>query len=923
MKTQQLNHHSGDARRAMLVTGLLGLLWLVGVQTPGFAQTALTGGLRGTITDRAGAVIPNAPATIESKSLAARRETTTDSNGQFTFLGLTPANDYQLTINAGNFRPATRDGITVVSEQTLAVDLSLEVAAVNEAVNVAATDGVALAASPEISSVLDEQTLRQLPSNGRNLVRYALLNPHVRNTSGLGGDSFATSRLSINGQIFRETHHKLDGNSNFDALFNNAPLLGVSVSAVQEFKVLTNQFAAEYGGTSAGFLVVTTKAGSNEWHGEGFFFGRPSGIQARPPLANRRVPNQALQYGGAVGGPISKDKTFFFVNYERNEQDRGAFIQSPAPRTFIGELNDQLALVRVDHRFSDRHTLAARLNGQRTTNTNPGDRVAGLNQPSFAQTSATQAVGAQITDTLTLGRLVNELRASYVNALPSNSFPVEPAVGIVRPGFSTAGVSSYSQVRLRVHQLTDQATVQFGKHVVRGGLELVRQKLVDRSFDLFGTYTFVPGAPRAGEQPTQFTQRFGAAILRYGQTRFAGFIQDDWRATTKLTLNLGLRYDYQSTVSDRNNFGPRLGFAYDLTGDGQTIVRGGVGVYYDQPFFHGLTQRYFLNAPQSLTPTVTLAFGAPGFPTFPNSLGALPSGATFPPRNVFLRGAELRSPYTTQESVGLQRKLPGDFVVSADYVHSFSVKQLTAYNRNAPSPFPRAAPGQVRTVAAADATRPLTTLDGVRVRQVLESANAGKAYYDALTVSLSRRLTRRYQLDARYVYSSALNSITDDHLGVNPNEFSDIIRGERGPSDFHQRHRFVAYGTALLPWEMAVTGVATLASGLPVNAITGVDNNGDTIVIDRPVGFGRNAFRAPRQTTFDVSLARRVNLGGERAQLELRGDVFNIFNGSNYQRLNNVYGNGATPVATFLQPLAGISNVDPPRQFQFAVRLLF
>ncbi len=925
-------------RNSMLSFGSA-VLWLImvvvwlGLTGAALAQTALTGGLRGAVTDKTGAALPGGQVQIESKTLLIRRETVTDARGHFTFLGLTPAADYRLTAVAAGFRPASLDGITVVSEETIALDIGLEVAAVNENIDIAATDGTALASSPEISSVLNGQRLRELPSNGRILGRFALSNPHVRNTAGLGGDGLSATRLSINGQIFRETHYKLDGNSNFDALFNNAPLQGVSVSAVQEFKVLTNQFSAEYGGTSSGFLVVTTKTGSDELHGEGFFFGRPSGIQARPPLASLRAPNQLLQFGAAIGGPVIKDKTYFFANYERLAQDRGAFIQSPAPVVFTGELRDQLALIRVDHKISEGHTLAARLNGQRTTNNNPNDRISGLVQPSNGQSNVTQSVGAQITDTLTIGKLVNELRASYVNALPSNSFPLQPSVGVVRPGYSTEGFSSYSFVRVRAYQLTDQATLQVGRHVMRAGLEYVRQKLDDRSYDLFGTYTFAAGAPKPNEMPTQYTQRFGEARLYYGQTRFAGFIQDDWRVNNRLTLNLGMRYDYQSIIADKNNFGPRIGLAYDLMGDGNTVVRAGIGVYYDQPFFHGFTQRYLLNAPQALTLTATLTPGQPGFPTFPNSLprdlSSLPPGATVPPRSLFLEGSDLRSPYTWQETVGVQHSFAGDWTISADYIHTFQVKQLTAYDINAASSFPRTAPGQLRSVTAADATRPFSTYLGTPVRRVLESANGGKSYYNALSLSLAKRFARRYQFDARYVYSSAINSVTDDHLGANPNEYSDVVGAERGASDFHQRHRFVAYGTVLLPFAASLTGVATLASGLPVNAITGVDNNGDTVIFDRPINpatgvpYSRNAFRAPRQTTFDLSLARDINLGNDRAKLELRVDVFNLFNGSNYQRLNNVYGNGAAPAATFLQPIAGISNVDPGRQFQFGMRLKF
>jgi hypothetical protein len=913
---------------------LLLLPWVLLVfaaSVPG--QTALTGGLRGTATDKGGGALPGALVTVESRSLLRKLETTTDSSGRFTLLGLTPATDYEITINATGFKPETRGGVVIVSETIIAVDIAIEVRPVNETVNVLANDDATLSSTPEISQTIDAGRIKTLPANGRNLVRYALLDPHVRNTSALGGDGFAQNRLGINGNIYRETHHKLDGNANFDALFNNSPLQQVSIAAVQEFKVLTNQFTAEYGGTSAGFLVTTTKSGSNELHGEGFFFGRPSGIAARPPLATVRIPNQLLQYGGSIGGPIKKDKTFFFANYERTVQDRGAFLQRSLlfpEGFFFGDMNDHLALVKVDHRFSDMNTLAVRVNGNRNTNTNAGDRIGGLIRSSNAQVNALQNVGAQINHTMTVGKLINELRVSYINALPSNSYPLTPSVGVIRPGVSTEGFSAFSSVRLRNSQIVDQITIQFGRHVIRAGGDYVRQKIYDFGFNQFGDYRFSAcdastetAAQCLAKAPTQYVQRFGTAALRSGQTRFAAFVQDDWRATPKLTLNLGLRYDWQSILDDRNNFGPRIGFAYDPRGNGDTVIRGGVGVYYDQPFYHGYIQHFLLGGVIAPTFTYTIAAGDPAFPQFPNSLSAPPSGSSLPRRDLFLRGDNTRSPYTTQESFGVQQRIAGGWVATTDVIHHLAVKQLQPFDINAASPFPRTAPGQMRSVADADRTRAFTTYQGAPTRIVRRMANAGKAYYNALDLGLRRRFSERHQFEAHYVYSSAINSITDDHMSVNPNEFSDTVGGERGPSDFHQRHRFVANGTVALPWRTTFTTVASLASGLPVNAITGVDNNGDTVVVDRPVGFGRNAFRAPRQTSFDMSIAKSVALYKERARLEFRADIFDLFNGSNFYRLNNVYGNGATPQPTFLQPVAGVTNVDPGRQFQFGLRMIF
>jgi hypothetical protein len=211
---------------------------------------------------------------------------------------------------------------------------------------------------------------------------------------------------------------------------------------------------------------------------------------------------------------------------------------------------------------------------------------------------------------------------------------------------------------------------------------------------------------------------------------------------------------------------------------------------------------------------------------------------------------------------------------------------------------------------------------GVAVRQLRQTENGGSAVYHGFDVGLKRGFRGRFQMEARYLLNSAFNNITDDHLGANPNEWSDAGRGERGPSDFAQRHRFVGHGLARLPWGVSVSGIVTAASALPVNALTGIDNNGDGNVTDRPAGFGRNAFRGWPQRSVDLSVSRTVRLG-EKARVEFRGDVFNATNHSNFYSFNRNYGNGAAPVSTFLAPLGGVANADWGRQFTFGVRSYF
>ncbi|HXG82461.1 MAG TPA: TonB-dependent receptor [Pyrinomonadaceae bacterium] len=594
---------------------------------------------------------------------------------------------------------------------------------------------------------------------------------------------------------------------------------------------------------------------------------------------------------------------------------------------------------KIDHRISDNHTIGLRLNASRKTNNNVNDRITFNSQaaqqalPGTAVLGATQAFGIQVNDNYVINsNIVNEFRVSYTNALPSDSQPVTPSIVIIRPGISTDGNGSFGKVRLQNAQIVNQMSVQFGRHSLKFGGDYTRQTLRDVSYQQFGTYTL--GATPTAANPqgiSRFTQQVAAEDLRYGQTRFAAFMQDDWRFNSQLTFNLGLRYDYQSLIDDYNNFGPRLGFAYDVGGKGDTVIRGGAGMYYDQPFFHGFTQRYLLNGPTAARGTIELT-GAAAAAFFPNSFDPRSPVPQTARRSLFLKGDDLTSPYTLQFSLGVQRKLFGDWVANADVIHSFSRGLLTAFNRNAPSPFPRTEFGQIRgggtianAQALANATRPFNTFQGVPVTDVLVSTNAGNANYDALILGVTKRFGNRFTFAANYVLSSSIDSITDDHLGANPNEFSDVVGAERAQTDFNQRHRFVSYGTVALPYRSQFSLVATIASGIRINPITGVDNNGDGRTVDRPAGFERNSFVGRGQTRFDASLSKsfRVNMINESARFEIRADVFNLFNNSNFYRFNNVYGNGAIPISTFGQPIGGISNVDPGRQIQFTARFVF
>jgi hypothetical protein len=233
----------------------------------------------------------------------------------------------------------------------------------------------------------------------------------------------------------------------------------------------------------------------------------------------------------------------------------------------------------------------------------------------------------------------------------------------------------------------------------------------------------------------------------------------------------------------------------------------------------------------------------------------------------------------------------------------------------------RTRPGQI----AVTSIRPLSTYAGVGVNNIIQVQNGNSTAYDALRVDLLRHGGKRFDWNTSYIYAAALTYSVFQGEGTTgvPNDWYHQKTGEYGPTDFNQRHRSISYGTVHLPFSSHLTGVFTAATGLPVNPITGVDNNKDGYSnTDRPVGFSRDSLRGPKQISIDLSAGKTVALG-EKLSVDLRADAFNLFNHGNFVSLNNVYGNGAAPASTFLGHLAGLSNADPGRQLQFGARLMF
>jgi outer membrane receptor protein involved in Fe transport len=473
-------------------------------------------------------------------------------------------------------------------------------------------------------------------------------------------------------------------------------------------------------------------------------------------------------------------------------------------------------------------------------------------------------------------------------------------------------------------QIGDTLTLQRGRHAFTIGGEVVRVDARDYSDTPLGTYTFAPGPPRPDEHPLTYTQTFGVADLKYGQTQASAFVQDEWRLSNHVTTSLGLRYEVQSITDDRTNFAPRAGIAWDVAGDGRTVVRSAAGVYFDQYYMY-LTRRYITLGPASPQASYTWSWGDPGFPNFPDSLASVPSGKATGSRDIMIPGDRLHNPRALQASVGLERQIRSGLVVHVSAMNTHTVRQMRVDDINHPKPFDRTAANQVRTPQAANLTRPYSTYEGIPVRDIAEIVNTAESSYRSLDLGLTARFGGRGTVSARYVWASSIAYsmfYADANSGV-PNEWwPDWDRFERGPSDFHQPHRLIVDASVPLPFDTQLSTVVTAASGLPVNPVTGRDNNGDSYSVDRPIGLDRNSFRGPAQVNVDVVGAKRIPFGA-RLRAEARLEVFNLFNRANFIKVNGIYGEGPAPLATFLTPIAGITNTDPSRQIQVSVKLIF
>ena len=701
------------------------------------------------------------------------------------------------------------------------------------------------------------------------------------------------------------------------------------------------------------------------------------------------LPDRLHQVSGSIGGPIVKDKTFVFVSADYTRQDRTTFLSSTLPAfvlpadgslDYVGRYRQKLVNVRLDHKLTPAQTLMVRGNYDKFFDTNPNDAVVGTSAPTVARRYTRGSRSAQVNHTGVLSsNLLNEARFAYLDGAPVTLWEAQsPSTTYTRAGSVpfTIGESRASDIVGHQAQFADTVSWSRGRHDLRVGGSVIRHTSGGTGSEpgqaTLGTVTFLNTTTAPFTQLTladvqQYTQPVSYGITSYQMKQWmsVAFVQDRFRVSDQLTVDAGLRYDRQTLTDATKNVAPRLGFSWHPRADSRTVVRGGYATYYTQIRANAIAGALTGGLDGLVTYTATP--GQTGFPTcltgscLPVAIDprTLPL-AQQPPRNITIRAGQrdffhsqfaayglnfdllpnypdtFVNPRSQVTSIGAEREIVRGFFAGADYVHQHWTNLDRSVDLNAPAPFDRTTPGEVRTVAAANATRPIVPVNG-GVRSVNVLMNLGTADYDGLQTQINYRGSRKFQAGLSYTLSKATNSTEPDGNGIGPNDANLARLGEqeRGLSVVDQRHRAVITASYNLPFNVTAGTLMQFASARPFNATTGLDNNGDGANNDRPVIDGtviaKSTFHGTGTQDVGLFLEGRVKPGGRTVLLRVEG--FNLFNHANILgRAQTIYGDTATVNPTFGQVVAvgsatnalpSLANIDPPRMVQFQVRYLF
>ena len=909
--------------------------------------------LSGRVMDATGAVVEGAKVTIQNTDTNVSNAAETGRDGRFRFPYL-QVGPYKITVGKQGFSEAARSATLTVGS---AFDLTipLQVGAEETTVQVSGESPILETDRSQIAGTISQTEVNSLPLNGRSFLDLALLLPGVSSTNTNSTQLFSETSavpgqgISINSQRNFSNSFIVDGlSANDDAAGITGTFYGLDV--VRELQVVTSGGQAEFGRAMGGYINMVTKSGTNLLHGDAYGFFRNQRLNAANALTNTKLPLTQAQYGASLGGPIVKDRTFYFANFEQRDLNQSGLI-TIAPAN-IATINSQLAAIglqgsqiatglypnpvhnsnffgKVDHQLNRRDQLTVRYNLYRVNSDN--SRGAG------ALSAASAAAGLEDVDqTIAAGNVltlspqtVNETRAQFTYSdlkAPPND-PTGPAVRI--SGIASFGTLSTSPTARsdKLYEVVDNLSHQAGAHALRAGVDFLGNDLTIKfPRSVRGSYSFssLPNFLAGRYTNSGFTQTFGNSIVTQTNPNIGMYAQDEWKLRPRFTLNVGVRYDLQfmkDINTDTNNVSPRAGFSWTPFASGRMLIRGGLGLYYDRVPLRALANALLSSgnttAFTDLTQaSVSLSPGQTGAPAFPDILGSLPPNVLM---NFTTMNRDMQNAYSEQANLEIEQQLGEKSAVTVTYRHLRGRHLIISVNQNVPA-----------CVASGgnNGCRPNPSYGNNSQYSPLADSQ-----YDGLSVSFVQRPARWGSYRVSYTYSKALDDVGEFFFSSPLDNFN--IRQDWGRSDDDQRHRILFDGSIHGPegpadnvWEhlthgFRLSGILQYSSPLPFNVLTGANTIQGTaarpaingVYIGRNTGIGFDSF------TLDARLSRTFAIG-ERLRLDAMAEAFNALNHRNNLFPNGTFGSGsypASPSATFGSPTA----VGDARSLQLALRLSF
>jgi Carboxypeptidase regulatory-like domain len=968
----------------MKVLTLFGLILLCVLAFSATANAQGFGKIVGTVTDANGAAIANAKITANEVGKGWSRTADADSSGYYVLDSLRPA-QYDMTVELTGFRTFYQKALTLLADQTLTLNVTMQVGTVTESVSVVSGNEQVDTTTGTLKQVIEQQRITELPLNGRNAATLTLTVAGAVQAPSGGADQGSTKTfpgavtISANGSRQNQISYQLDGGNNVDEYTNvNQPF--PMPDALQEFSVQTSNYSAQYGQNAGAVVNVVTRSGGDQFHGNAFDFVRNRVFNARNWAAAAKDQIKRNQFGGTFGGPIIRDKTFFFAGYQQTIfRNIAGGVTATVPNAAlratatdpaiinllkgipVGDANNKVSysgrpdiqdfkelMIRGDHSFSQKDQLTFRYFFDHFT------RNAVFDETNYLRYSD----GSTIKSQNFLGHwthvirptLINDFRVSYApeNATrgPADNAKSVQDLGVDLPfeapkksiqqirvnGFFSFGDNPQASFIRNNISFGDDVSWVKGKHDLKFGLVLERSKVdlnnqffQPAEFSFSSIANFLAG--KLSDYSGNLAFRQGAGEFKENRNTFFGiYLQDNYRFSRKLTLNLGLRWEpakpwrelknrvEQFRLNDLSagvhstqypnapagvfypgdtgvpqdgirpnytNFAPRVGFAYDLKGDGRTSIRGGFGIFYDTRIPGIINNRFVDLSPFS--PQLILNTGVVNPGTFSDPLcqkaatqalqnctnqkTTYPFPFTYPPDKNFDFGLgtfvlswdpvnKYQTPTVNNWNLSVERQLKSNLLLRAAYVGSHSSHLTETLNLN-PRPVGGTSTTPFRLNAiAATVTKPFPGCTAANcplfstVQQDLQDINAN---YKSFQIGVERRSTHGLTILANYTWSRSTDDLPPgagvtgfDTSSARP--WDDPLRHQLdwGPSEFDHTHRFVGSYVWLLPglkgrnsivryvlgdWQ--ISGLVQAQSGRPLTILSGVDRSGTAIGLDR------------------------------------------------------------------------------------------